>query len=138
MGVILLFGQNQVSETICSNFIRSDSPYQLYNLKIWLTVWSHKSSPRQNSEFEFFFLSGKPVIAITRKNQVWLTLCSYINLLMKFLIKSWNSPKKQGKITFFRKRYLTFASDGLFIFSGFIVPQGIILQVKEKTEFNLF
>ena len=43
---------------------------------------------------------------------------------MKLLIKSYLLAQKQGKseiLLFGEKQYLTFASDRLFIFSGFLV-----------------
>ena len=58
------------------------------------------------------------------KNQLGVTSSSYINLTMKLLIKSKNSPKKQDKnFTLNRKRCINFVSDRLFIFSEFIVTR---------------
>ena len=62
------------------------------------------------------------------KNQLGFTSSSYINITMKLLIKSENCPKSKVKMKFyiFGKLYLSFASDKLFIFSGFIVLQGMM------------
>ena len=59
--------------------------------------------------------------------------------LHKLLIESKNSPKTGQKwnFTFCGKPYLSFVSDRLFIFSGFIVLQGM-MQINWKSEFNLF
>ena len=81
-------------------------------------------------EFEFF-LSKKISLYwyYQNKNQLMVTSCSCINLTMKLLIKSYLLAHKQDKseiLLFFGKQYPIFASDRLFIFSDFIVFQGMM------------
>ena len=92
-------------------------------------------------EFESF-LSEKTRLHIyyQNKNQLVVTSSSCINLTIKLLIKLYLLAPKQDKskiLLFGGKQHLTFASDRLFILSGFIVLQGMV-QVNEKSEFNLF
>ena len=82
MGGILLFGQNQASETSVQSL------YQLQNFKILLTLWGHKNPRGQNIwNWNFFYLKRQGYRYYYRKNQVEPTSSSYINLTTKLLIK---------------------------------------------------
>ena len=65
---------NQTSEAFCSNFIRCQSPDQLQNLKILVTLCGHKNSFGQNFwNLEFFYLKRQGYKYDKEKNQVGLT-----------------------------------------------------------------
>ena len=77
-------------------------------------------------EFDFLFEKTRIYRYYWNKNQLMITSCSYINLTMKLLIKSYSLAQKQGKseiLLFWGKQYLTFASDRLFVFPGFICSE---------------
>ena len=78
----------------------------------------------------FAFLSEKTRLYRYYQNENHLVVISpsYINLIMKLLVKRIISPKTgRAKVKFFiGKQYHTFASERLFIFPGFIVLQGMI------------
>ena len=123
-------GKNQASEMFCSKLIRCKSPCRLQNLKILLILWGHKNPCGQNFWNWNFFIPEKLRLYryYQNKNQLGFTLSSYINITMKLLIKSENSPKSRVKMKFyiFGKLSLSFASDTLFIFSDFIVLRGMM------------
>ena len=121
--------KNQASETFCWKFIRCQSPYQQQNLKTLFTRSGHKNPHGQNFWIlSFFYLKSQSYRYYHEKNHVGPPSSSYINLKVKLLIKSKNNPKNRGEwnFTFFGKQYFSFASDKLFILSGFIVLQGMM------------
>ena len=92
-------GKNQGSETFCWKFIRCQSPYQLQNLKTLLTLWGHKNPHGQNfGNLNFFYLKSQSYRYYHEKNQVGPTSSLYINLTLKLLIKSKNSPKNRAEM----------------------------------------
>ena len=122
MDGILLLRQKSCIWDINFKFIWCENPYQLQKIPTWVNFLEFR-----------FFLPGKSRLYrhYQNKNQLDFTSLSYIILAMKLLIKSGNSPKSRAKMEFyiFGKAYLSFASDRLFIFSGFIVLQ-VMMQIN--------
>ena len=79
-------------------------------------------------EFEFFFILRGKVTDITRKNPIWAHIIfihkSYNEIVDK--IVKWPENRAKMRLYIFESLYLTFASNRLFIFSGFIVFQGMM------------
>ena len=75
----------------------------------------------------FFILRGK-VTDITRKKPIWAHIIfihkSYSEIVDK--IVKWPENRAKMRLYIFERLYLTFASNRLFIFSGFIVFQGMM------------
>ena len=115
-------GKHHASGTIISNWFGvkiHTSCKKFYILRGQKRTWANFL------EFGFFLPENS---RLYRYYQLGFTSSSYINLTMKLLIKSENSTKSRVKMKFyiFGKQYLIFASDRLFIFSGFILLQEII------------
>ena len=84
--------------------VRCQTPYQLQNIKILSTLRGHKNRHGQNFwNFNFFYLTRQSYRYYQEKNQVGPPSIhnQYINLTMKLLIKSQNSPKNRAKIKFY-------------------------------------
>ena len=120
-------GQNHASGTLISSLFGvkvHTSCKKIYVLGGQKPTWANFL------EFRFFFTPEKSRLYryYQNKNQLGFTSSSYINLTLKLLRKSKNSPKTRVKMKFqiFGKPYLSFASYRLFIFSGFIVHQGMM------------
>ena len=86
---------------------------------------------------DFLPENSRLYIYYQNKNRLGFTSSSCINLTMKLLIKVENSPKSRVKTKFyiFGKPYLSFPSDRLFIFSDFIVLQGM-MEINQKSKFK--
>ena len=122
MDGILLLGQKSCIWDNNFKFIWCQSPYQLQKNLHFRGTKTH-----MGKLFGIWiFLPEKS--RLYRYYQLGFTSSSYINLTIKLLIKPKNSPKSRVKMKFyiFGKQYLSFASDMLFIFSGFIVLQEIM------------
>ena len=122
MDGILLLRQKSCIWDINFKFIWCQNPYQLQKIPTWVNFLGFR-----------FFLPGKSRLYrhYQNKNQLDFTSLSYTILAMKLLIKFENSPKSRAKMEFyiFGKTHLSFASDRLFIFSGFIVLQ-VMMQIN--------
>ena len=80
--------------------VSCQNPYQLQNLNILSTLRGHKNRHGQNFwNFNFFYLTRQSYRYYQEKNQVGPPSIhnQYINLTMKLLIKSQNSPKNRAK-----------------------------------------
>ena len=125
MDGILLLGQKSCIWNINFKFIWCQNPYQLQKSLHFRGTKSHMS--KLFGIWSFLPEKSRPY----RYYQHGFTSSSSINLKMKLLIKSKNNPKSRVKMKFyiFGKQYFSFASDRLFIFSGFTVLQEI-MQIK--------
>ena len=122
MDGILLRRQKPCIWDINFKFIWCQIPYQLQKISTWANFL----------EFRFFLPEKSRLYRYYQnKNQLGFTSSSYMSLAMNLLIKFGNSPKSRVKMKFyiFGKPYLNFASDRLFIFSGFIVLQ-VMMQIN--------
>ena len=119
-------GKNETSEIFCSKF---SCPCQLQNLKILLHFGATKTHVGKIfGTWVFLYLKRQSYKYYQEKKSSWAHIIfihkSYIEIVDKII----KYPKNRTKMKFyiFGKLYLSFASDRLFILSGFIVLQGMI------------
>ena len=134
MDRILFLGRISCIWDINFKFICCQNSYQLQKILHFRetnTLWANFL------EFGFFTWKFKTIYILPEQKWLGFTSSSYINLTMKLLIKVENSPKSRVKMKFyiFGKPYLSFPSDRLFIFSDFIVLQGM-MEINQKSKFK--
>ena len=100
------------------NFLVAKAHTSCKFLKLCWHFWATKIHMDKIFPIWIFFLKRPSYRYYYEKNQIGPTSSSYINLTMKLLIKLKNTPKNRAN---FGKPYLSFASDRLFIFLGFIM-----------------
>ena len=129
-GGILLFGQKKIgiSDVLFKIYYVLKSIPAAKSQNFVNTLGPQKPRCTNILKFVFSLIWKDKIIDITRKDHAGLTSPSYINLTMKLLIKLQNSPKNRAKMKLytFWETVSHFCFRWLFIFSGFLVPHGMV------------
>ena len=123
--------ENHASRTLSLRFTGGQNPYQLQNLKILSTFQGHKNPHGQNFwNLIFFSFEKKKIMQILPGQKPVYGYIIFIHKSYNEIVdKLYLLAQKQGKseiLLFSGKQYLTFGSNRPFIFSGFIMLQGMM------------